>query len=197
MLADFTDLLRGIKKAASGTVEADKPVAVIFGTVTNVDPLEISIEQKMTLSGSQLILTRTVKNKFTKLSASFETGSALTTHAHFYRNNTHIKNIPHTHDMPHIHDFDGNTGYQIPQADDIHYHEYVNVTENITDATQSSDPAHAHEYEGDTEPVDLSHSHGVSLTNSNAVIHDALEVGDEVVLLRMQGGQRFVVIDKL
>lgn len=196
-MADFTDLLRGIKKAASGTIEADKPVAVIFGTVTSIDPLEITIEQKMMLSGPQLVLTRTVKNKLTGISMSFTTGEALSTHTHPYSDITDVKNIPHTHDMPHTHNYTGSTGNEIPEAEEHHNHAYNGTTDNIPDSTQSADPAHAHDYSGFTDITDLTHSHGNNLTNTKATLYDALEIGDEVILLRMQGGQRFIVIDKL
>lgn len=41
-------------------IEASKPSDFCFGKVTSVSPLKISIEQKMTLSSAQLVLTRNV-----------------------------------------------------------------------------------------------------------------------------------------
>lgn len=59
---DTSTLLQLIKKAAVEAVEARSPVGITYGTVTNVNPLKIKVEQKMTLTAIQLVLTRTVKD---------------------------------------------------------------------------------------------------------------------------------------
>lgn len=41
-----------------------------------------------------------------------------------------------------------------------------------------------------------SHSHGVSGTKE-LTIHNALQVGDEVILLKKKGGQKYLVIDRV
>jgi len=51
-----------IKKAATDAVDAASPVAVLFGTVTSVSPLVISVEQKINLRGEHLILTANAQN---------------------------------------------------------------------------------------------------------------------------------------
>ena len=40
------------------------------------------------------------------------------------------------------------------------------------------------------------HVHGVAGTQS-LTVHNALEVGDEVILIRQQGGQKFIVVDRI
>lgn len=40
-----------------------------------------------------------------------------------------------------------------------------------------------------------SHAHGVS-GKKKVTIHNALEVGDSVILLRKSGGQKFIILDK-
>ncbi|MCL1831719.1 MAG: DUF2577 domain-containing protein [Oscillospiraceae bacterium] len=47
-----------IKLAALDAVEADKPVAVLYGQVTAVSPLTVEVEQKLKLSGEQLVAIR-------------------------------------------------------------------------------------------------------------------------------------------
>ena len=42
----------------------------------------------------------------------------------------------------------------------------------------------------------LSHSHTISGSKSMTV-HNALAVGDEVILLRVTGGQKFVILDRV
>lgn len=61
-MLDTNDLVRAIKKAAVEAVEASSPVGITYGTVVNVNPLKIKVEQKMTLTDIQLVLTRTVKD---------------------------------------------------------------------------------------------------------------------------------------
>lgn len=54
------NLIESIKKAALDAVENSKPCAVMFGKVTSVSPMKINVEQKMTLTSAQLILTSNV-----------------------------------------------------------------------------------------------------------------------------------------
>lgn len=51
-----------IKQASLGAVEAANPVAVLFGTVTKTNPLEVNVEQRFTLTRDFLIITDKSKN---------------------------------------------------------------------------------------------------------------------------------------
>ena len=64
------DLLKVVKKTALNAVEAGKPADFCFGRVTMDKPLKISIEQKITLSEAQLVLTRNVTDFKTKIDGS-------------------------------------------------------------------------------------------------------------------------------
>jgi|SRR5690606_4590312 len=59
-------MLNAIRQAALTAVEAAAPVAVMFGTVTRADPLEVNVDQRFTLDADFLIvpesLTRYVLN---------------------------------------------------------------------------------------------------------------------------------------
>ena len=59
-MLDSNDLLNSMKKAGLDAVEASKPADFCFGKVTKEEPLTISVEQKLTLSTAQLVLTRNV-----------------------------------------------------------------------------------------------------------------------------------------
>ena len=48
----------------------------------------------------------------------------------------------------------------------------------------------------DTDEVELSHNHSIK-GKKIIKVHNALKNGDEVILLRMQGGQKYIVIDKV
>lgn len=64
----MNEIIRVIKQAAVDAVDAQKPCTVLFGTVTKATPLEILVEQKMTLSEAQLILSRSVTDFQTEIS---------------------------------------------------------------------------------------------------------------------------------
>lgn len=49
---------------------------------------------------------------------------------------------------------------------------------------------------GSGESAFSSHSHGLSGTKE-LTIHNGLKTGDEVILLRQQGGQKYIVLDRV
>lgn len=130
-MPDAVELMKTIKKAAVQAVQANKPVEVCFGKVTNVSPLKILVEQKMTLGEAQLILTRNVTDYKTKI-----------------------------------------TGGNIQ---DYYY------TGNTIDS--------------ETSPVSPPHVHAVG--KIEITVHNGLAVSDEVILIRQQGGQKYIVVDRI
>lgn len=80
------------------------------------------------------------------------------------------------------------------------------LTRNVTDhrvtvtvqwTTESHEVRHKHTGgEGDTGYTEVPHSHEIE-GKKTLLIHNALKVGDEVILIRQQGGQKFVVIDRI
>ena len=57
-MPDTGDLLTLIKKSAVEAVEAAKPAAVVNGTVLGTSPLKIRLNQKLVLTGQQLVLLK-------------------------------------------------------------------------------------------------------------------------------------------
>ncbi|MDQ0175977.1 DUF2577 domain-containing protein [Bacillus chungangensis] len=53
-----------IKRAGVGAVEASQPVAVMFGTVTKLNPLEVLVEQRLPLSRDFLIVPKRFAGHF-------------------------------------------------------------------------------------------------------------------------------------
>lgn len=125
------ELVKVLKKAAIEAVEATKPVAVLFGKVTSASPLQINVEQKMTLGEAQLILTRNVTDYKTMITG-------------------------------------GN----------IQNYYYVGTPPNSS-----------------TVPVSPSHKHAIG--KIEITVHNGLVVGDEVILIRQQDGQKFIVVDRI
>ena len=92
-MPDYNGLLKLIKRAAIDAVEAGKPVRVYYGKVTKEKPLEINVEQKMTLSEAQLVLTKAVTDHYVDIEVNHLTeqragGSgdpAFASHDHEYK----------------------------------------------------------------------------------------------------------------
>lgn len=131
-MPDAVELVKTIKKAATEAVKADKPVEVCFGKVTAANPIQILVEQKMTLGKAQLILTRNVTDYRTRITGG-------NTQNYYY------------------------TGGSPPDAP--------------------------------TAPVSPSHVHAIGTIE--ITVHNGLVVGDEVILLRQQGGQKYIVLDRI
>lgn len=130
-MSNAVDIVNLVKRAAVEAVDANKPTSVCFGKVISASPLQISVEQKMTLGAKQLILTRNVTDFKTSI-----TGGNI---QNFY---------------------------------------YVGTDPNVT-----------------TQPVSPSHVHAVG--KISVTVHNGLVVGDEVILLRQQGGQKYIVLDRV
>ena len=131
-MPDAVGLVKTIKRAATDAVKAEKPVEVCFGKVTSTSPLQILVEQKMTLGKAQLVLSRNVTDFKTKISAG------------------NIQNYYYTGGTP-------------PDAP--------------------------------TTPVSPLHVHAVG--KIEITVHNGLVVGDEVILIRQQGGQKYIVMDRV
>lgn len=59
-MLDENDILRVIKQAAYDANQAAYPAEILTGKVLSVAPLEIMVEQKLTLTKKQLIIAREV-----------------------------------------------------------------------------------------------------------------------------------------
>lgn len=80
----------------------------------------------------------------------------------------------------------------------------VDVTVDIDTDDVSDTHKHSVEFEitegepvlADTNDVESSHKHSI-IGKKKMKVHNALQSGDEVILLRMQGGQKYIVMDKV
>ncbi len=125
-MSDFNDFLKTIKQTSLEAVENAKPTNIVLGKVISISPLKINVEQKLTLSTLQLILTNNVTDYDVDLTISW-------------------------------------------------------ATENKGGG--SGDSAFS------------SHNHDV-VGKKKMTIHNGLKIDDEVILVRVQGGQKYVVLDK-
>lgn len=86
------------------------------------------------------------------------------------------------------------------------------LTRNVTDyesrvtvewlTQEALQQPHSHQIQGPESngltagAADLKHSHGIS-GEKTVRVHNALKAGEEVVLIRQQGGQKFIVVDRI
>lgn len=143
-MRDATNFVKIIKSMAVDANEVSKPCNVVFGVVTSTAPLEILVEQKMTLGEAQLVLMRNVTDFFVDVTVEWES-------------------------------------------------EIVEVADYMAGTTSmDGSPEHTHEF----DQVEGEHSHDI-LGKKTMKIHSSLVVGEVVVMLRLQGGQKFLVLDRV
>lgn len=159
----MADMIEIIKKAALDAFNEKAPTSILFGTVMNVNPLEIQIEQKMILGKEFLILTKNVIDYTINVSLDW---------------NTETKSL----NANHSHSVNGN----------IHVNSSISPNPNNSIITNTINSSLAIE----SKEISLSHSHKITGTKT-ITIHNALRKGDGVILLQIQGGQKFVVLDKI
>lgn len=158
MLHNFTDIVEFVKQISVDAVNASEPCNLVYGIVTNIKPLEIRVEQKLTLGIKQLVLTRNVTDFNVDMTVD-----------HVVENSLSI-NIGHTHT------YSGTSEPNIPEPE-AHVHKYSGTTSSGGDKELS----HNHKYVG----------------RKTFKVHNGLVVGDKVVLLQMQGGQKYIVLDRV
>ena len=122
----MTDILKQFQSIVLGVLNAQKLSTIVYGTVINADPLEVKIDQKLTLKKEQLKLTRAVMD------------------------------------------------YEVDMTVD-------HLTENRSGGSGYAEFAsHNHEYKG----------------RKKFLIHNGLVDGDKVTMIRVHGGQHYLIIDK-
>lgn len=135
----MANLVELVKQASAEERDASMPCDILFGTVISASPIEINVEQKMTLTASQLILSTLVQEFDVDMTVD---------------HNTENTTFPgsHTHTCP-----DGTT----------------NGGNLVT--------THLHAYRG----------------RKTFTVHLGLKAGEKVMLIRAQGGQKFIVLDRV
>lgn len=123
----MNELAQVIKQIAAEAIEAAKPSGITYGEVVSIHPLQIRIEQKLTLPAEFFKLTKAVTDHYVDMTVS-------------------------------------------------------HVTENRSGGGGYAEFAsHNHDYQG----------------RKKFLVHNGLQVGEEVILLQVQGGQRYIVLDRV
>lgn len=122
-MRDATDLVALLKKSSIEATDKSKPTGVFYGTVKSTSPLSVFVEQRLTLTDSNLIVPKSLTNYSVSMIVSHETEK--------YKD------------------------------DDI--------------------SEHKHSYAG----------------TKNFTVQNALKTDEKVILLRMQGGQKYLILDRI
>lgn len=69
-LHSMEDILKEIQKLVLGVINAQKLTTVVYGTVLSTNPLEVQIDQKLTLREEHLKLTRAVMDHEVEMSVN-------------------------------------------------------------------------------------------------------------------------------
>lgn len=121
---NLNDLIKQLSIEANAST---LPSGIYFGTVISPSPLKISVDQKMTLTEKQLVLTTLVQDFSVNMTVDHKTE-----------------------------DKSGGSG-------------------------DSSFASHKHDYKG----------------TKSFRVHLALKAGEKVMLIRVQGGQKYIVLDRI
>lgn len=87
------DILIEFQKIVQGVLNAQKLCTIVYGTVVSVEPLEVYVDQKLTLKKEQLKLTRAVMDYEVDMTVEHETevGSGPASHTHEYKGRKKFK----------------------------------------------------------------------------------------------------------
>ena len=161
-----SSLVEVIKKMAVGANDANAPTSVLFGTVTSVEPLEITVDQKLKLTERFLMLTKNVKDYKVDVTMDWNT------------ENTSL-DANHSHST----EVDSNISVSSDISPNDNNQKITNdVTGEVSVSVKQKD-------------IDLTHKHSIKRTKS-ITVHNALKINDNVILIQQQGGNNFVVLDK-
>lgn len=155
LLPNTDDFIKIIRENAKIAFDASKPSNTVFGKVVSANPLQIKIDQKLTLTMAQLVLTRNVTDYTVSMTVDHTVREALS-----------------GVDLAHQHNYNGTT-----KESELHTHSYQGTTEE----NGTKDLTHSHSYEG----------------TKQFLVHNSLKIGEDVIMMQMQGGQKFIVIDRV
>ncbi len=144
-MPDYVELLQTMKRAAVEAVAAGQPLALCYGTVRSVQPLQIMADQKLPLEAEQLELTNAVQDCYIDVEISA------------YTENDAFMNGRHIH--------------------------------GICDTYTGGGSA-------DEGNLNTTHRHAIK-GRKRLKLCNGLQVGEKVLLLRWQGGQKYLVLDRL
>ena len=161
------NLVETIQQIVNNTMNSNSLTNILFGTVTSDKPLKILVEQKFELTEEFLILTKNVKDYSVNITVDWDTENTDLELAHSHNINGSVSVI--------------STAKVTPETEEFNITIDNSVTTNLTTSETKISKQHNHSIAG----------------KKTATIHNALKIGDKVILIQQSGGQKFVVLDKI
>jgi len=227
-------LIDVIKQASIDAMEANNPVAIMFGVVTKVSPLEINVEQRFTLTEEFLVFTERVRQyevDITHVHGQSQVAAYVSSLKQTLKSiNALLKSYHSTHitkDAAERADYRTNLKTKIKNLLSMLVNTFLDTFKdklgdvegyrsNATSEINAFEPngetsANAYKSEIDAAinstyaSIDAEIESGVNSDVGNTdeaiqkrvIVRYGLKVGDKVLLLRVQGGQKYVVLDKI
>jgi hypothetical protein len=171
------NLLTTIQSIAVNAVKSTVPTEYCYGTVTNANPLSIRLnESTLEISGESIVLTEPViEKKITIQKHTHQIGSGVGTHTHS------ISELPVTPPPPAPPTPIGTVSGATLIPNEINAS--TTVVDTVLDAVCTE--------HGTDLPTDSNNDRIIVTTNR------ALEKDDKVLMLRVSGGQIFIVLSRL
>lgn len=177
---DARDLMRELKVSAREERIASSPCDILQGTVLTANPLTVQISSKIILDEDFLIVPQHLTEYTVPITIDCETDNAVGYHTHS------VSIVSDSALGSHSHSYSTESG---TAGEKPHSHPVSGETSSVT-------LSHTHSVNGSTGSSGGSHSHKVKGT-INVIVHNALKVGDTVLLLRQDGGQNFIILDRI
>ncbi len=174
----YSGIIPIIKEAAVDAVNATQPVQLMFGTVISAKPLKVQVTPKLILLEGNLVLAGSLTKKEIKFNVTGNTEKI--------DNHTHTISVTVENGGEHQHRIVAST-----KSADSHSHD-MDVKTYTLDANFEGE--HRHTASGWAE-LNGGHSHDVNIPVT-ITIDNSLKKGDSVILARMQGGNKYLILDK-
>ena len=176
----MSNLLTTIQSIAVNAVKSTNPVEYCFGTVTSINPLKVRLnESTFELWGDTLMLTSAVvERKLTIKKHTHEIGDNVANHTHPFSGSFEgtISGQPAA----------GAISGTVNKSTDTFFTSKAEIVDTVLDAFVNE--------HGDTDhhlPVDPDNDKIV------VTINRGLQVDDKVIMLRVCGGQKFVILSRV
>lgn len=179
-------LAQVIQHIAHDTEEATKPTTLEFGEVISAEymPLEIRIHDKLILDEAFLELTNAVKDHWLDIEVYWET---IDDNDLLEFQTNHYKNIATQ-----------NANVEIHNANAAKYNLHTHTNGNMgapTGTLTTPDEMQMEMVKPQTQRH-TSHLHNIA-GRKKIRVYNGLHTGEKVVLLRMRGGQKYLVLDRI
>ena|GEM_PF-288759 len=181
-MLDSNDLVKTIKTVAIEAMAANKPMQLVFGTVMEENPLKINVEQKMLLDNEFLIVPQHLTDYKIRVGVNWQVETDTMQYSHTHVSNVNVSFVENQKNQS---ETSTEKNGEPEHMHDVKYTHDVNLNLNGNFSATVA-----------TDTLNYSHSHGMS-GKREMTIYNALKKGEEVILIQKQGGQQYIVLDRV